>query len=50
MTTLEKNAGSLRRMAWLVAIWIASVAALGIFATFFRLLMVAAGLTADGAS
>jgi hypothetical protein len=36
----------LRRLGWLVLIWIASVAALAIFAALFRALMNAAGLTA----
>jgi hypothetical protein len=35
-----------RRIGWLVAIWAASVAALGLVALLFRLLMSAAGLTA----
>ena len=36
----------LRRFGWLVAIWAASVAALGAVALVFRLLMKAAGLNA----
>jgi hypothetical protein len=36
----------LRRVAWLVAIWAASVVALGIAALAMRLLMTMAGLTA----
>jgi Protein of unknown function (DUF2474) len=35
----------LRRFLWLVAIWVASVLALGVVAYFLRLLMNAAGLT-----
>jgi hypothetical protein len=35
-----------RRLAWLVAIWLGSVAVLGVVAWLFRLLMNAAGLTA----
>jgi hypothetical protein len=35
----------LKRLGWLVAIWLASVAALGIAAYAMRLLMSAAGLT-----
>ena len=34
-----------RRLGWLILIWSASVAALGIVAYFFRVLMKAAGLT-----
>lgn len=34
-----------RRVAWLVAIWAASVAALAVVAYLLRLLMNAAGLT-----
>jgi hypothetical protein len=34
----------LRRLAWLVALWLASVAALGIVAFALRLLMHAAGM------
>jgi len=40
-----KRGEPLRRFGWLIAIWITSVAGLGIFATLFRLLMSAAGLT-----
>lgn len=36
----------LRRLGWLVAIWTASVLALGVAAVAFRWLMGAAGLTA----
>lgn len=36
----------LRRVGWLVLIWISSVAALGVVAVLFRLLMNMAGLTA----
>ena len=36
----------LRRLVWLVAIWLASVLALGAVALAFRWLMSAAGLTA----
>ena len=36
----------LTRLGWLVLIWSASVLALGVVATIFRLLMAAAGLTA----
>ena len=35
----------LRRVGWLVLIWIGSVAALGIVAVLFRLLMNMAGMT-----
>ena len=35
----------LNRLAWLVAIWLASVAALGLVAGALRLLMCVAGLT-----
>ena len=35
-----------RRIAWLILIWIASIAALAIVAALFRVLMNAAGLTA----
>ena len=35
----------LRRVGWLVLIWAASVAALGVVAGLFRLLMSVAGLT-----
>lgn len=35
----------LRRVGWLVLIWTASVAAMGIAAFFFRLVMSASGLT-----
>ncbi len=35
----------LRRVGWLVLIWIGSVAALGIVAVLFRLLMSMAGMT-----
>jgi len=35
----------LRRVGWLVLIWLASVVALGVVALIFRLLMKAAGLT-----
>jgi hypothetical protein len=34
-----------RQIGWLVVIWVASVATLGVFAGLFRLLMSAAGLT-----
>ena len=34
-----------RRLAWLVAIWAASVLALGLFARVFRWVMQATGLT-----
>jgi hypothetical protein len=34
------------RLAWLVAIWLASVLALGLVAALFRLVMGLAGLTA----
>ena len=49
MPTTENNRSGqrglwLRRMAWLVAIWAASVAALGIVAYLLRLFMTAAGL------
>lgn len=36
----------LRRLGWLVAIWMASVLALGLVAAFFRVVMGIAGLTA----
>ena len=36
----------IRRMGWLVLIWAASVLALGIVASVFRVLMTLAGLTA----
>ncbi|MBY5538252.1 DUF2474 family protein [Rhizobium leguminosarum] len=36
--------GAWRRISWLVAIWSLSVAALGLFAAAFRILMSAAGL------
>jgi hypothetical protein len=36
----------LRRVGWLVLIWTASVAAMGIAAFLFRLAMTASGLTA----
>jgi hypothetical protein len=36
----------LRRVGWLVLIWAAGVAALGVAATLFRVLMGVAGLTA----
>lgn len=36
---------ALRRLAWLVAIWAASVATLGLVAWLLRLAMRAAGLT-----
>jgi hypothetical protein len=35
----------LRRVGWLILIWAASVAALAVVATLFRLMMHAAGLT-----
>jgi Protein of unknown function (DUF2474) len=35
----------LRRVGWLVLIWTASVAAMGLAAFFFRLVMRASGLT-----
>lgn len=35
----------LRRVGWLVAIWAASIAALGVVALLFRLAMNAAGMT-----
>jgi hypothetical protein len=35
----------LRRIGWLILIWGVSVAALGIFALLFRLVMSAVGLT-----
>jgi hypothetical protein len=35
-----------RRIGWLILIWIASVTALAVVATLFRILMNAAGLTA----
>jgi hypothetical protein len=35
----------LRRVGWLVLIWVASVLALGIVASVFRALMMCAGLT-----
>ncbi|MDZ5604698.1 DUF2474 domain-containing protein [Pseudomonas sp. RP23018S] len=34
-----------RRVGWLVLIWVASVASLGVFAWLMRLFMSAAGLT-----
>lgn len=34
-----------RRIGWLVLIWAASVAALGVVATLFRMAMTLAGLT-----
>ncbi|WP_312933453.1 DUF2474 domain-containing protein [Pseudomonas sp.] len=34
-----------RRVGWLVLIWVASVATLGVFAWLMRLFMSAAGLT-----
>lgn len=36
----------LKRVGWLVLIWAVSVAALGVVALLFRLVMKAAGLTA----
>jgi len=36
---------SIKRFAWLAAIWVISVLALGVFAMIFRLLMSMAGLT-----
>jgi len=39
-----------RRVGWLVVLWTASVAALGVVALIFRLLMQAVGLTAGSAS
>jgi hypothetical protein len=41
----KRTTGWLRRVAWLVAIWGASVAALGVVAYVFRILMGWAGLT-----
>ncbi len=35
----------LRRIGWMILIWLASVAALAVLALLFRLLMRAAGLT-----
>jgi hypothetical protein len=37
--------GPVRRIAWLVAIWAASVLSLGVFAMAFRFVMSMAGLT-----
>ena len=39
----------LRRVGWLVLIWAASVAALGLVALLIRILMAAAGLTTPAA-
>ena len=50
MTTGGKRAVAVRQLAWLAAIWLLSVMALGVFAELFRLLMAAAGLTASGGS
>jgi hypothetical protein len=38
----------LRRVGWMILIWTASVAALGLVALVFRMLMAAAGLTRSG--
>jgi hypothetical protein len=43
--TMPRRQLWLRRFLWLVAIWVASVVALGIVAFLLRLLMSAAGLT-----
>jgi len=39
-----------RRLGWLVVLWAASVAALGVVALILRMLMQAAGLTAGHGS
>lgn len=39
-----RRGGRLRQLAWLVAIWTASVAALGVVAALLRLLMNALGM------
>jgi hypothetical protein len=40
------RASLLRRLAWLLALWVAGVACLGVVALALRLLMRAAGLSA----
>lgn len=43
---MRERAGRwLRRLGWLVVIWLASVAALGLVAWFLRLVMRAAGMS-----
>jgi hypothetical protein len=44
-TSIGRGRLWLRRSAWLIAIWTASVLALGIAALLFRLVMSSAGLT-----
>jgi hypothetical protein len=43
--SLQRQGRWRSRLGWLVAIWAASVTALGLVALLFRLLMNAAGLT-----
>lgn len=45
--TAERSGSWWRRLAWLILIWSASVAALGVVAWAIRLLMDAAGLTRE---
>ncbi len=44
-TTVNKESGWLRRIAWLVGIWVASVGILAIVAYALRMLMNLAGMT-----
>ena len=48
MSTTTKRREWLVRLAWLVGIWLASVAALGVVALLLRLLMRAAGMSSPG--
>lgn len=48
MTTTTKRREWLVRLAWMVGIWLASVAALGVVALLLRFLMGAAGMSSPG--
>ncbi|WP_166363591.1 DUF2474 domain-containing protein [Pseudomonas akapageensis] len=43
--TQSESAPWYRRVLWLIAIWFGSVVALGVVASFFRLMMHMAGMT-----
>ncbi|MBB4349348.1 DUF2474 domain-containing protein [Aliirhizobium cellulosilyticum] len=45
MTSKTQSYEPLRRVGWMIAIWVLSVVCLGVFAMAFRFLMSLAGLT-----
>jgi hypothetical protein len=45
----ENKSSWLRRLSWLVGIWLASIAALALVAYLLRLFMESMGMTAGGA-